>query len=358
MTLEPRISSRRVSSILLFALSRQTRSPFLPMLSHNHTFTFLLSYLQTTVARAENEVLKAKVKELEGRCKVLAVENESLKAEVEMYRAEAAAANPSSSTSHNSNNLTTTTSELDTSDDFIKSGNRVYPSSPEAVLENLHGISNLLSCALSPDDTILATGGADQHLNLCQWGGALDGKDVASENSSRIDCGAPVICVGFAKLRVPFVAGGCMDGSVHLIQYNTSVGGGLEATKIDVEVKHSKYVKTLIWHETQNILATASADGSVFIHKLKWNSLNDEPASLERIETLQLSGPVEAMCFHDNHLCCYARGTPHLSLFDMDKDFAQMKINLNQGPGSSNYQDHVSFCVMRKYRHTACQTNK
>jgi WD40 repeat protein len=285
---------------------------------------------------------------LEGRCKVLTVENESLKAEVEMYRAEAAALGPSNNSSGVDPTTTTTSAEVITGDDdFVKSGNGIFPSNPEIVLDNLHGMANLLACSLSPDDTILATGGADKHLSVCQWGGALDGKDV-KETAKSIDCGAPVICVGFAKLRVPFVAGGCMDGSVHLVKYSATVGG-LEVKKVEgVEIKHSKYVKTLVWHESQNILATASADGSVYVHKLNWSSLDEDTVAMERIETLQLPGPVEALCFHGNSLICYARGTPHLSTFDMDNDFAQTKINLNQGAGSSNYQDHVSFCVMRK----------
>ena len=137
-----------------------------------------------------------------------------------------------------------------------------------------------------------------------------------------------------------------MDGSVHVIFYETD-GSELKSTEVSKgSIKHAKYVRRLAWSPNDNILATASADGNVQIHKLNWNLFDSSTVTLERIQTLQLSGPVESMCFHKDHLCCHARGTPHLMYFDLNNNFAQSKINLNQGPGNAGFDEHVSFAVM------------
>jgi WD40 repeat protein len=295
-------------------------------------------------ARAENVVLKEHLKKMEVRVKALTVENESLKAEVEMYREDAAG--QVKSLSLGQAQLSSSSSEMnDIGEDFFKSGNGIYPSSCEVTLENLHAMSNVLCCSLSPDDTVLATGGADNHLSICQWGAALT--DPTLVKPIHVSCSAPVICVDFAKTpRVPFLAAGCMDGSVHLVHYSTPYSG-LQAKAVGCNIKHGKYIKNLAWSPTDSILATASADGSVQVHKITSAGIDGGDIKVEKIQSLQLPGPVESMCFAKDHLCCYARGTPYLSYFDLGKDFAQTKINLNQGTvGTGAFDEHVSFCVM------------
>jgi WD40 repeat protein len=309
-------------------------------------------------ARAENKVLKERLEYLEGRCKVLTVENEALKAEVEIYRNEAAAATkeasgasslPSDGSVPTSTIAAATTTAAN--DDFVKGGNGVYSKSKEVLLENLHGPSNISCCSLSNDDQILATGGANHSVTLCQWSQAL-GDATTSEQAvkaaSQINCGAPVIAVDFArKGHAPkFLAAGCMDGSVHVIHFE-SIDGALEATEVAKgTIKHNKYVRSLAWSSNDNILATASADGCVQLHKLNWNLFDASSVTMEKNQTLQLTGAVESMCFQNDHLCCYARGTPYLMYFDLNDNFAQTKINLNQGPGNAGFEEHVSFAVM------------
>lgn len=280
------------------------------------------------------------MKRLEQRCRVLTVENETLKAEVEMYRKDGYL-KASAETGRVS--VGDSTQGDITKDHFVQCGDGVYAQSKEVTLEKLHGISNPSCCALSMDDTLLATGGADQNLSLCQWGAAF-GEDpgVVVEKAVRIACGAPVISVGFArKARSPFVAAGCMDGTVHVIRFETS--GGLQAEEVAGQtIKHSKYVRAVCWND--HLLASASADGCVQLHKVIWNGFDDN-IQLEKVKTLMLSGPVESLCFHKNYLVCYARGTPHLCYFDLD-EFELTKKNLNQGPGNAGFDDHVSFAVM------------
>lgn len=293
----------------------------------------------------ENKVLKEKVKELEQRCKVLTVENEALKVEVEIYRSEvggsgvAAGGIKVGASAGETNN-----GAIQDLNHFVKCGDGTYVKTKEVLLDRLHGISNPSCCSLSKDDTILATGGADQNLALVQWGAALGGKEVM-DKVVRIECGAPVIAVDFArKPRSRFCAAGCMDGSVHVVHVETH--SGLEAKEIAVgTIKHAKYVRTVAWSSNDDLLATSSADGCVQIHKVVWNGLDDD-IKLERVETLILSAPVESLCFHKDFLVCYVRGTPFLSYFDITKDYELTKHNLNQGPGNAGFSDHVSFCVM------------
>mmetsp|Transcript_26225 Transcript_26225/g.29455 ORF Transcript_26225/g.29455 Transcript_26225/m.29455 type:complete len:253 (-) Transcript_26225:41-799(-) len=137
-----------------------------------------------------------------------------------------------------------------------------------------------------------------------------------------------------------------MDGSVHVIFYQ-KVGTVLNAHEVaKATIRHKKYVRTLAWSQTENILATASADGCVQIHKVVWNLIDSTDIALERIQTLHLSGPVESLCFREDQLCCYARGSPNLLCFDLQDDFAQQKVNLNKGQGNAGFDDHVSFAVM------------
>lgn len=219
----------------------------------------------------------------------------------------------------------------------------MFPSEAVVTLDNLHGASNPLCCALNENDTILASGGADAYLVLCQWGAALapspDAAAKVVELATRIPCSAPVICTCFATTD-GLVAGGCMDGSVQVLMYN-AVGQRLEVKPIQVTSKHTKYVKDMAWCPTAPILATASADGSIIISKR-------QQESMETVTTLHLPGTVECLCFSRDGktLFSYARDTPYLSCFNLEKNFEQTKLNLNSGSNHGGFEDHVSFAVM------------
>ena len=296
--------------------------------------------------------MKEQLKTLKQRCSVLTVENEALKAEVEIYRSEAAAAGTlSSSTEGGSSEAAAQRHKSSERDHFVVSGNGEYAKSKSLMLEKCHGVSNVLCCSLSNDDSVLATGGADRKVSLALMNPMYGEKPTPESivgNSARVDCDAPVIAVDFARFgRNPkFVAAGCMDGSVHVLFYEKD---GLTVKAEEVAkgtIKHGKYVRSLAWSSTENILGTASADGCVQVHKLVWNFIDAEGATLEKIQNIQLSGPVESLCFREDHLCCYARGSSNLICFDLQDNFAQQKINLNRGPGNACFDDHVSFAVM------------
>lgn len=298
-------------------------------------------------------MLKEKVKTLEQRCRVLAVENETLKAEVEMYRRDFASSSAASGGAGDGSSGAGSTTETIVKDHFVQSGSGVFSQVNEVALEKLHGISNPSCCSLNNNDTVLATGGADQNVTLCQWGASMNGgQDAVEKTAFRISCGAPVISIDFARKssRSPFVAAACMDGAVHIIHYEVS-HNGLEAKEVCAgTIKHTRYIRTVVWASNDNIVATGSADGSVQVHKVIWNGLDDN-FQLEKIQALNFSAPVESLCFHKEKLVCYVRDTPHLSYFDMNKDFEQTKVNLNQGPGNAGFDDHVSFAVMDMSAH-------
>jgi len=313
---------------------------------------------QLTSTRAENELLKERLKVFKQRCGVLTVENESLKAEVELYRSDAASAGTSSSSTRAQREISATTETphlASEPDHFVKSGDGIYANFKLALFENCHGVSNVLCCSLSNDESILATGGADNFVSLKLWNDPSGGDPDASsksiaESSSKVNCGAPVIGVDFSRhgRNSKFVAAGCMDGSVHVLYFEKERSSNWLHTEEIAKgtIKHGKYVRCLAWSSTENILATASADGSVQIHKLEWNFVDATGATLKKIESLQLSGPVESLCFREDHLCCYARGSSNLICFDLRNNFAQSNINLNRGPGNACFDDHVSFAVM------------
>jgi WD40 repeat protein len=287
-------------------------------------------------------VLKKKFKELEMRCRVLSVENEALKVEVEMYREEAAL----SATAKSDSSSQPISFVENHSDHFVQAGNGVYAQEKEISLGNLNGSMNISCCSLSSDDTILATGGADQDLTLCLWGGAFSGKNVVQE-AIHVPCEAPVISVDFSrKKRQPFVAAGCMDGSVRVLKYDTNEG--LQAKEVGKgTIRHERYVRNVVWASHDNLLATSSAAGDVQVHKVIWNGWDDN-VKLEKVETLHLSGPVEALCIHRENVVCYARGSPYLLYFDLQENFKQSKINLNQGQTghAKGFNQHVSFAIM------------
>jgi WD40 repeat protein len=270
--------------------------------------------------------LKKHVKELTARVKVLVVENETLKAEVEIYRAEAAVGPPNSSnlapnsedTSNNNNGKV----EGHDNEAFVRAGNGVYPCENEVTLPKLHDVSNPLCCALSADDTMLATGGADATIRLLQWGAALNPNmtpESVVQSACRVSCAAPVICTSFSPVLRGVLAAGSMDGSLHLVNYSTLTGEGIQASmqSVAAEFKHKKYVRAVAWSPTEPILATCSADGSVQVFKVERAGMDGEESQLTKIDSLHLGGGVESLCFVKDKLVCYARNTPYLSFFDL-----------------------------------------
>lgn len=275
-------------------------------------------------ARLENTILHEKVKEMTAKVKILTLENETLKAEVEIYREEAAVPNFSNlalgKSADNNDGM-----EVDgghDNDAFVRAGNGVYPSQNEVTLSNMHEKANPLCCALSYDDTMLASGGADATIRLTQWGSALHpsmSTESVVQSSFRISCAAPVICTSFSPVLRGVLAAGSMDGSLHLVNYSTPTGAGIQATvqQVASELKHKKYVRAVAWSPTEPILATCSADGSVQVFKVERTGMDMEDVQLTKIESLHLGGGVESLCFVGNKLVCYARNTPYLSFFDL-----------------------------------------
>jgi len=325
---------------------------------------------QLTSTRAENAVLSAKCKELTEKVKELTLENQKLLAEVEMYRRESSLSANNSNGASTSISATTgslTTAEEDEEEEaFVCSGNGMYPTDPAVTLSNLHGISNPLCCSLNADDTLLATGGADAKLTLCQWGSALapteDAAKKVVEKAIKIACNAPVICVGVSQQEkgstFSIVAAGCMDGSIKLVGCATTLGLEAKVLVTDNQVKHGKYVKGIAWSPIAPLLATASADGTVILSKVsdlhcKEENADSLAATVDMVQSFHLPGAVESLCFSNdgNTLYCYARGTPYLSCFDMSSEddnqqkFKMTKMNLN-GTTTGGFQDHVSFAVL------------
>ena len=167
-----------------------------------------------------------------------------------------------------------------------------------------------------------------------------------------------------------------MDGSVHFAGYHHCSHQKVSLELLDIQqldketqvansatMKHGKYVKSVVWSPSEPILATAAADGTVRLIKVlstSWGdtddvllssmSMDDEKNDnameddddegdgtkqvvIEQIVTLHLSGPVEAMTFLNNGdvLCCFVRGTPYLSYFDLRENCKLMKHSINGG---------------------------
>ncbi|KAL7460071.1 hypothetical protein ACHAXS_000540 [Conticribra weissflogii] len=345
---------------------------------------------QLTSTREENRVLQAKVKELTVRVHELLAENQSLQAEVELYRRECALPSFSKLTlggTDNDDNVvggeskeSFTDAMDDERDDFVTSGNGLYPDDPAVTLPQIHGHSNPLCCVLHPDDSTLATGGADSFLNLYRWGSALAPGDESAfkavNDAIKISCGAPVICASFAQVNqgrgLPIVAAGCMDGSVRLVHCGLDICGSeriLKPESVGREgvvnginekgIRHGKYVKNVVWSPNAPIVATASADGTVQLTKVgnlesimsdaDDGNTNLGTVSMEVVQSMHFDGPVESMCFLDDGdtLCCYVRGTSYLSYFDLKNDCKQTKVSLNGGSaGTGCFDEHVSFSVL------------
>lgn len=320
---------------------------------------------QLTSAREENKVLQAKVKEMKVLVITLKAENEALKAEVEMYREDYASSRLPSSAIGGEGAIGGESKEAlvdDGADDFVASGNGLYPSDPAVTLPNINGTANPLCCALNPDDSLLATGGADSHLTLCRWGSALAPGDESSakavEDAVCVPCGAPVICCAFAQVRgLPVVAAGCMDGSVKLAYCGMGVDapeegkGRLLTSELGGGdgVKHGKYVKTICWSPSEPVLASASADGTVQLVRVSNVDSEAATVSLEVVQSMHFDAAVESMCFLNNGdtLCCHVRDTSYLSYFDLKDNCKQTKFSLNGGSaGTANFDEHVSFTVL------------
>lgn len=284
----------------------------------------------------------------------MTVENESLKAEVEIYRQEAAARpNGEGSDAQAGTAALGNDADLLAPDLFVRAGQGVYPNNNEMTWKNIHGASNNLSVALSRDETIVASGGADKTLRLIF--AATESTDGAC-----VELGAPVISVSFAastKLK-HLLACGCMDGSAHLVQYSIENEGGRSVLKIvnhtTLPKQHNKYVKTVAWSPTDALLATASADGTVHLYRIQQEGLDSitlaPQYNTQVVESLHLQTAIEALSFTaDNQLLCYARNTAYIAAFDLGQDMAQTKINLNKAAlnaTAGGFDDHVSLAVM------------
>mmetsp|Transcript_19808 Transcript_19808/g.25500 ORF Transcript_19808/g.25500 Transcript_19808/m.25500 type:complete len:436 (-) Transcript_19808:107-1414(-) len=311
---------------------------------------------QLTSARAENVVLHQKVKELTVRVKALSIENESLKAEVEIYRKEVAV--PTFSKLALGQEMEGVEEATGGGDDFVRAGNGIYPKKNEVSAPKMHGVSNISACALSPDDVVLATGGADSTLRLLPWGAAEGAMDVESvvKQAASVQCSAPVISVAFSPVLRNVLAVGCMDGSVGLVYYQSSGGSNsitLATSFVPLEKKHVKYVRKVAWSPNQNIFVSTSADGCIYMYKVEKKAdlmEDDDTPKLEvtLVESFHLTGAVEACCFSEDKLICYVRGTPHLTFFDLSNDMKQTLINFNQqeGTAAGGFSDHVSFAIL------------
>ena len=159
--------------------------------------------------------MKERLNVLQKKYNILAIENESLKAEVEIYRSEAATSQSSSSTNSALDEAGTDTNQQLEMDHFIKSGDGTYAKSKSIELNNCHGPANVLCCSLSNDDSVLATGGADRNISLALWGNAFEQETTAEqvvESSLRLNCDAPVIAIDFSRKghNTNFVAASCM----------------------------------------------------------------------------------------------------------------------------------------------------
>jgi WD40 repeat protein len=331
--------------------------------------------------------LKQKVQELAARISSLVVENESLKAEVAIYRRDAVkSVNDVGDAPGVVPSVRSTDAEHDNV--LIRSGNGVFVDSPPLVrLEKLHELANPLCCTMSPDDTCLVTGGADSTLRFTAWekyakSTRENGGDDASAQPRNIvdmsalgvgggaaanylNCNAPVICAAVSPVLRNVVVAGTMDGRIHCakyqLDYSSSQYSAQRQESLD-SMKHGKYVRNVVWSNVDPIVATSSADGTVFIFKAEKTGLTLGEITLTRLESLHLSGPVEALNFVNEHtLACYVRGQPNLSFFDLShlsttgsksyatkaEPMAMTKVSLNSGSvGSAAFDEHVSFAVM------------
>ena len=183
-------------------------------------------------------MLHQRVKELTAQVKILTLEKAALEAEVEVYRKEKA-----TGVIADGAKLDATGNETIVDDPFFRSGDGIYCSKPDVVLENLHGNANPLCVTLSEDESILMTGGADSRILLTQWGAADDTGVVPETCSNSIPFQAPVIAIASSK---NLVAAGSMDGSVKLVLLRQISVQAL----VDVPIRHAKYVKSVAFYDS------------------------------------------------------------------------------------------------------------
>ena len=326
---------------------------------------------QLISAREENKVLQARVKELSGRVKVLTVENAALTAEVEMYRKERSALMTEKSSNNSGNHPKDSSATVVVLDDFMTSGDGVYPTEVIASLPITGGIANPLCCAMDSTDSILAAGCADGTLVLCPWGMATAPHasavtDCLESKSARISLGSPIICTAFCGYNNKnVIAAAGMDGNIHLVVYQKQITGEIRVvteSTIKNAIQHNKYVKTLSWGPTTTqdkkeslLLASGSADGTVRLSKVTLNTMvktddDDEALQLtvEILKTFHLKGTIEATAFVNdgNTLVWYERDTPFLTYLNIEKDYEIVTYSLNGDAPTGGFQDHVSFAVM------------
>ena len=290
--------------------------------------------------------MRAKVQELTEKVKVLTLDNATLKAEVEIYRKEAALPSFSKLALGQSDEAMTSPT-TGAADDFISSGNEIYPTDPVVSLPNINGASNPLCCALNRSDNILASGGADGSLTLTAWGSALaptpDAATTTVNKAAKIQCSAPVICVSFCNTH-DIICAGCMDGSVNFIGYDF-IGGKVHAWLMkntgEEVVKYTKYVKALSWAQSSPILASSSADGTALLSKIHLVNEDDlmdgddnemrNDVKIEKMKSFHFSGAVESLCFvdGDKSFCLFERDTSYLTYFDLTDEYKMTKYSLN-----------------------------
>lgn len=318
---------------------------------------------QLISARAELAVLSAKVKELTSRVKELELDNATLLAEVEIYRKEAALPSFSKlALGDNSESKDSSSMQIDddkSDDHFVRSGDGYFAEDPAVTLKNVNGHSNPITCCLNSDDTLLATGGADSYLSLYRWGSALspfpDASEKLVQNATKISCGAPLIASAFSQQskfsQYPqYICASGMDGSLHINPLHDDMNfesSSIIYTPESNKLKHGKYAKCLAWSPSDPLIASASADGTVYLTKVNHSYGDDGNLSqnlqLDVVEKFHLQGAVEAMCFLNGGktLCCYSRGTSYLSYFHLDDDCNQTKFSLNGG--KNNHSNINSF---------------
>jgi WD40 repeat protein len=351
-------------------------------------------------AREENKVLKEKVKNLSARVSLLEVENEALKAEAEIYRRDASTTlTPTSVTTENiyQNPLVSvesSKSDIVADSIFIQSGNGIYVQDPPTLLfSKIHQSANPLCCALCPDDLCLVVGGADSNLRFVPWQfytttssssnherkSVIDMSSHASDVASYLACDAPVLCAAISPVLRNVVVAGCMDGRIQCAKFHSNYSGSykihrqmaLPDPNLLVTLKHGKFVNKVVWSPTEPIVATSSADGTIFIYKALKTGLDLDEITLTRVETLHLEGSVEALEFVNAHtLICYVRDMCQLLQFDLSHCLSHCHdtstgnhhhhpikrsfINLNSGTlGTAGFDDHVSFAVMDIQTHSS-----
>jgi WD40 repeat protein len=307
--------------------------------------------------------LQEKVKSLSVQVKQLLIERETLKAEVEIYRSEAVTSRLSnvSLTECKSQTLSKAPPlKSVASTHFNRAGNGEYVQSNAVTIKSIQeSNANPLSCCLSPDDSILATGGADSGIHLLDWN-KLSSTATANLVSlatpkrqesilASISCPAPVIALSMAP-RNRYLAAGCMDGSVHVWQYEKAAyGTPFQAVPVSRSTiaSHERFCKNVAWSHDASLFASAGADKSLRLYRVSTDGFNNK---FSEYTTLYLPGPIEAMCFTRDKLICHARGTSYLSFFDLGKDLQSTKVSLNAGV-TGGFDDHVSFCVLDLCNH-------